>query len=406
MRAVYVSIYLLASDFVIGSIEDRAARVLKTFMSMIRRQLTMAINKDAFSPVMQASISLLLFLSSCTSSSPASESTRPLAVRTIQVRTGPIRETLHYVGTIHSRNEIKVLARVVGKVANLPIKEGETARRGAAIAHIAAPEMDARVTRLHAEASRAQEESAFLCQQSETDRNLLASNAISKLKSDASRQKCESSRAVLKAAKAGLNELMVLAGNTVERAPFDGKVLQWLTEPGENLMPGRPILLFGDEQLEVRVAVHEKDVGAGIQTGTSVILFPDRPNPIRAKVSFVASVATGLGRMVGVRIPVMQTSVTGLQHGMSIDVSFVVREKLEAVLVPVNAVGKKKHGFGVYLVRDEIARWKSVTTSIREKGWIAVEADLKNGDRVVLGNLEAVRDGTAVYPVDSERVAK
>ena len=119
----------------------------------------------------------------------------------------------------------------------------------------------------------------------------------------------------------------------------------------------------------------------------------------------MAPMAIGPGRMVEVRIPVTKQDATHLKHGMSIDVSFVLRQKPEAVMVPVNAVSKKKIGFGVYLVRDDIARWKSVTPSIREKGWIAVEADLENGDRVVTGNLEVVQDGTAVYPVDSERLA-
>ncbi len=344
-------------------------------------------------------------LTSCKSSSPAPEPKRPLAVRTVAVRQGPVRETLQYIGTVHSRNEIKVLSRVAGKVARLPVKEGETARRGAAIAHIAAPEMAARVTRLHAEVSRAKEESDFLCQQLETDKNLLASKAISKLKSDSSRQKCESSRSAVKAANAGLNELEVLAGNMVERAPFEGKVLQWLTERGENVMPGRPILMFGDEPLEVHVEAHEKDVGAGIKKGTPIILFPDLPDPIRAEVSFIAPMATGPGRMVNVRIPVAKEDWPRFKHGMSIDVSFVLREESEALMVPVNAVGKKKLDFGVYLVREDKVRWTTVTPSIREKGWMAIKADLKQGDRVVVGNLDVVRDGAAVYPVPSERNA-
>ncbi len=364
----------------------------------------MLIKKNEFAPSLLL-LSAFLLLSSCRAPAPVAEPTRPLAVRTQAVRIGPIKETLRYVGTVHSRNEIKVLARVAGQVTDLPIREGDAARRGAAIAYIAAPEMGARVTRLQAEVSRAKEESAFLCQQSDTDRNLLASKAISKLNSDASRLKCESGRAALNAARAGLNELKVLAGNTVERAPFNGKVLLWLAEPGENLMPGRPILMFGDEPLEVRVDVHEKDVAAGIQKGTRVILFPDQPDSIRAELSFVAPMAAGPGRMIKVRIPVAKEDAGRLRHGMSIDVSFVLREKMKAVMVPVNAVGKQKLEFGVYLVRNDIAQWKSVTPSIREQGWIAVEADLKDGDRVVVGNLEAVQDGFAVYPVDADRNA-
>jgi RND family efflux transporter MFP subunit len=295
---------------------------------------------------------------------------------------------------------------VIGKVSKLPYKEGEKARRRAVIAYIAAPEMDARVTRLRAEVSRAKEESVFLCQQSETDRHLLANHAISQLKNDVSRQKCESSKAALKAAEAGLIELGVLAGNTVERAPFDGKILRWLTEPGENVMPGRPVLMFGDEPLEVRVAVHEKDMGAGIQKGTRVILFPDRFAPVRSEVSFISPMAIGRGRMVEVRIPITKKDAMGWQHGMSVDLGFVIREETKALLVPIHAVAKNEHGSGVFVVLGTTAKWKNVISSIQEKGWVAVDSDLKNGDRVVVGNLEALKEGTKVYPVDSERLGK
>jgi hypothetical protein len=180
-------------------------------------------------------------------------------------------------------------------------------------------------------------------------------------------------------------------------------VLQWLAEPGENVMPGRPILLFGDESMEVRVKAHEKDVVAGIHIGTGVILFPDEPDRVRAEVSNVAPMATGSGRMFEVRILVAKEDAIRLQHGMSIDVSFVLGEKLESLMVPANAVIKTKRGFGVYLIRDNITRWTSVTPSIQEEGWIGVEADLKKGDRVVAGNLEVVKDALEVYPVSIER---
>jgi membrane fusion protein, multidrug efflux system len=346
---------------------------------------------------------VLFTFSSCKPSSPGPEPERPLAVRTIAVRTGPIKESIQYVGTVHSRNEIKVLARVAGKVSELPVMEGETAKQGKALAQISAPEMVARVTRLKADVVRAEEESAFLCQQSQLDMTLSKSGAIRKINADASLQKCKSSKAGLKAAKAGLKEIKSLAGNAIERAPFDGKVLNWLTEPGENTMPGRPILMFGDETLEVRVSVHEKDVGAGIQKGTKVIMTLEHSDPVTAEVSFVAPLAMGPGRMVEVRIPVAQGDVNRLQHGRSIDVNFVVREANEAVMIPVNALGKYKSESGVYVVHNNTAQWKPVTASIRENGWVAVAADLKNTDRVVVGNLAVVQDGSVVYPVDFER---
>jgi len=314
-----------------------------------------------------------------------------------------MKETIQYVGTVHSKDEIRVLARVAGRVAALPVKEGEMARRGAAVAVIAAPEMSARVSKVYAEVARAREESAFLCRLAETDRFLLKSQTISRIKADGSRQKCASSKAALQAAKASLKEVRAVRGKAVERAPFDGKVLKWLAEPGENAMPGRPILIFGGEALEIRVLVNEKDIEGGIARGTAVILLSASGLSIRASVGDVSAMASGPGRMLEVRIPLPKKQSFVLRHGMSIDVTFVLGEESNAMSVPALAVFKKDSGYGVFLVRHKVAHWVPVTPSIHEGAWIAVTGKLAVDDRVVVGNLEAVRPGQRVYPVAKEK---
>ena len=345
---------------------------------------------------------LIVFLPACDTSSPAKPPSHPLAVRTAEVRTGLIKETLRYVGTVHSRNEIKVLARVSGKVAGLPIAEGERAIRGKTLARIAAPEMDAKVSRMQADVARIKEESRFLCQQADIDRDLLASAAISKVKADASRQKCDSSQAALRAAEAGLRELDVMAGNSVERAPFDGVVLKWLAERGENVMPGRPILIYGDTPLEVRVMVHEKDVAAGIRKGMPVILLPDHPQSIRTEVAFVSPLASGPGRMMEARIPLTQEDADRFRHGMSLDIAFVLREKSDAVIVPELAIHSKGVETGLYRIKNDKAHWEKTTVSLREGPRVAIDTNLKPGDRVAVGNLDVLKDGMTVYPVGIE----
>jgi membrane fusion protein (multidrug efflux system) len=306
---------------------------------------------------------------------------------------------------VHSRNEINVLARISGKLSDLPVREGEAAKSGAILARIAAPEADARVSRLQADVARIKEESAFLCRQAEIDANLLASNAVSRVQADASRQKCESAKAAQMAAEAGLRESDVLAGNTIERAPFVGTVLKWLAEPGENVMPGRPLLLFGDEPKEVRVRVHEKDIARGIAKGSVAILLPEHPHPIRAAVFAVSPQATGSGRMIEVRIPLEGTDAVRFRHGMSVDVAFVLDERDDSLTVPAEALVRTKGETGVYRVKEDKTQWVAVKPSIREGRLVAVEGLLEPGDRVVVGNLEAVSDGLAVWPVPVEGAA-
>ncbi len=324
----------------------------------------------------------------------------PLAVRVVRVKNGTVRRVLSYVGTIHSRREIRILARLGGKVADLPVPEGHFAKKGEILARIAAPETRARVARLRAEAARARVESRFACSVADTDRKLLKNKAISPIKADISMQKCESSRAALNAILAGLRETMVVQGRSQEKAPFDGMVLKWIAQPGENIMPGRPILSFGGSALEVRVMVQEKDVKQGIKPGEPVLIMPGTARQSRTKVAYVAPMAVGPARLVEVRIPLTPQQAKGLSHGMSVPTAFVVDEEQNAMLVPASAIRRENNKAIVFKVADDRARAVRVRTGLGQGNLVAVRSRaLRPGDRVIAGNLDVVRNNTRVYPV-------
>ena len=341
----------------------------------------------------------VLALPACSREAPAMEK-RPVAVRVEEVRVGPMRETIRYVGTVHSQNEITVLARAQGKVAELPVEEGGQVERGDVLVTIAAPETGARLSRIRADTTRMKEESSFLCDQARIESKLLSEQVVSEVQASSSRQKCASSAAALKASRAAVREQSAMAENTVERAPFDGQVLRWLSNPGENVMPGRPVLMLGNDPLEVRVMVHERDLSAGIGAGTPVILGLPRGDSIRAVIERFAPMATGPGRMFEAIIPLGADQRDHVHHGESMDVRFVVGEVEVATTVPVAALGDLGDGHVVYVIRDGIARSASVVPGIREGDRVEIDADLKDGDHVAVTNLKALKDGLAVYPVE------
>jgi RND family efflux transporter MFP subunit len=370
-------------------------------------------NRCVVHPVTQVStrlcvLGLILMMTPACEGHPPREAAvaSPLAVRTAILRRGAMQETLDYVGTVHSRNEVTVLAQMAGKLVDLPLGEGEAVVTGAVLARIAAPETSARVSRLGAEVGRAEEESAFLCRQSQTDRALVEKKAISAIKADTSQQRCEASRAGVRAARSGLRELEIMAAKTVERAPFEGRVLRWIARPGENTMPGRPLLVVGDSPREVRVQVQEKDLDRGVAVGMTALLQVDGADPIRTSVSFVAPIARGPGRLVELRLPLPEDLPAGgrasFRHGRSVDVLLVLKREADVSSVPRGAIATNREGRAVFVVQeDSRLRRLPVTTGIQEAGWIALGADLPTGARVVVGSLDMLRDGLTVYPVAS-----
>jgi multidrug resistance efflux pump len=59
--------------------------------------------------------------------------------------------SIPYLGTVTSRKELKIIARVSGRVTELPYREGESTAQSGILARIDAPEIKAQVERLSAE---------------------------------------------------------------------------------------------------------------------------------------------------------------------------------------------------------------------------------------------------------------
>ena len=326
----------------------------------------------------------------------------PVAVEITDVRKGDMSESIRYVGTVHSENEIRILARINGNVSALPFKEGRSVKKGSILSRISAPETNARISKMKKEIVKAQNESDFICNQANVDEKLLAKNAVPSIRADTSRKNCESSKITLNSVSLSLKELEIMNSKTVERAPFNGTVLKWFANPGENIMPGFPIILLGDESYIVKISVHEKDIAKGIKNGLKVVLTDQENKKLESEVSFISPISTGPGRMFTVHVPLSEKQHKNFSHGQSVDVRFLISEKKNVFQVPQNSILKEDSGEYIFLFKNEKIEKMKVISGITEKGWVTIDSDIPENSKVVVGNLEALSNGMTVYPVFSE----
>jgi RND family efflux transporter MFP subunit len=356
-------------------------------------------------------LALLLSGVGC-SAEPGPVPERPQAVRVVTVQQRSLDQRTAYVGTVRSVREIKVLARVAGTLAELPVTEGEPVESGDVLARIHAPDLGARLDQARAERQRAAAERDYACDAFATDEGLHRRGAISAAELDRSRRQCRSAEAAVRAAAAQTRELTTRTGERIERATVDGHVLEHLAEPGEYVTPGRPLVLVGDAELELEVAVSERDIAHGsaplpgrgrIAAGTEVeIRLPGGRIP--SEVRSVAPKADGRGRTFVVRIPL--PAGFGVRHGMSVDVDFILNRASEGMAVPIEAVVRDEDGTAVFLVEDDVVVRHSVTTGIASDGWVALSSSLPSGSRVVVTNLDVLHDGASVYPILVEKARR
>ncbi len=341
---------------------------------------------------------LVLAGAGCAKNEPGSRREQAsVAVRVAPVTKQDLAQRIGYVGTVSSRREVQVLARIAGTVLSLT-REGKTVRQGQTIARITAPEIDERVSRMNAEVQRAQTERDFLCGTYDTDRDLGTKGIITKRQVDMSRKACDAATAALSAARAGSREVGASEWKTSEQAPFGGLVLRWLVEPGQNVMPGTPLMLLGSHDLEVRVQVAESDLDRGVREAIPSLVRL-RGKAHRLPVSSVAPLAVGPGRTAAVKIALPSELVPPPAHGTSARVDFLAAEVAGAIAIPEKAIMNTDGADDVFVIDDGRARAIAVTSGIRDRGLIGVKGEISVGEWVAVSNLDRLRDGASVFAV-------
>jgi RND family efflux transporter MFP subunit len=348
-------------------------------------------------------LGLNLWISGCARDEPVkAHEPAPVAVRIAPVTQQSMAQRIGYVGTVHSRREVKVLSQAAGAAFSLT-GEGETVREGQILSRIAAPEIAPRASRMNAEVARAKTERDFLCETHETDEKLAASGVISKRQVDLSRKACDAASAALTAAQAGSREIGATQGKTSEQAPFDGRVLQWLVEPGQNVMPGTPLLLLGSHDLELRVQVGEKDLERGVREGVpAMVRLGDQV--LRLEISNVAPMAVGPGRTSEVKIPLPNELTSTPAHGSSVRIEFLVAEAPDSLAVPQKALAKIAGKDTVFVIDNGLAQAVAVTSGIGDDGMVAVTGEITAGAWVAVSNLDLLKDNAKVFEVRPEKI--
>ncbi|MBA2662573.1 MAG: efflux RND transporter periplasmic adaptor subunit [Bradymonadaceae bacterium] len=330
----------------------------------------------------------------------------PRAVRVSAVARGALVDSLGYVGTVHAEREVQIMSRVPATVVEVRVEQGDAVSSGDLLVRMEAPDLEARIERLEAEAARVRTERDFQCATFETDRELAREGVLTQALADASQSRCLAAEQGHRAAQAARAEAMEGRRRLREASPVDGVVLRRLVEAGEYAAPGRPLIVIGSGELELRVAVTESDLRAGLKPGKpAIIRTGDRE--ARATVNRIAPVARGPGRTVEVRLGLPPELVEGLKPGMSADVAFIMAESLDALTVMEEAVLDDGEQSFVFVVEGERLRRVAVVTGVRAGGRVEVSAEgLTSRTRVVLGGLEGLKDGELVYPVDLQQGAR
>jgi multidrug efflux pump subunit AcrA (membrane-fusion protein) len=181
------------------------------------------------------------------------------------------------------------------------------------------------------------------------------------------------------------------------KSPISGIVAKVPMDPGSMVGPGVPVATVIDiENVKVTVNVIEADIGQvriGQAADVTVPAYPDRT--FHGAVSNVLPMVDQLSHTTKVEVTIPNPSHE-LKPGMSACASLKLGTHQNVVVIPRTAIIEKMDERFVYLFKDGTATRSSVTTGYRDDVNAEVLSGVNAGDRIVVSDLEVLKDGTRV----------
>jgi len=368
------------------------------------------------------------------------------AVRLETVGRRDLVATVTASGTIRPKTKVDVSADITGRITKIGVREGDWVERGQFLLQIDPSQYDAAVARAEALLSSAQatlvtsqanrdEANRALRRASElktTSPDLISDEALEQAKTaaDVAEANYNASRAQVEQNRASLAEAREQLAKTRLVAPMPGRVVRLPVEEGEVAVPGTfskdaALLMTIADMSEIlaQVQVDETDVirlALGDSVQVTIDAYPDtsfigRVTKISNSARLTATQTAGGSSDRAVDFDVEVTLVnppSDIRPDLSATARIVTDVEKDVLSIPIIALtvrdhevvpnesvprdtagaGKKKETEGVFTVRDGQAFFTPVEVGIAGEEYFQVLTGLTEGDSIVAGPYQAIRD--------------
>lgn len=401
---------------------DEPAAARKTARPAFRPPKKRAVGRIALAVIVLAAIGVATWIR-----------LRPLPVTTSDVARGTAIDAVYATGTVEARDRVVVKAKVAGSIAELAKREGDRVDKGDRLAEIDSPTLKYELLKGKAEnwaasqqASAASPQLAALemqmkataadLQAAKDDRDrlekLVSAGSATQADLDRANSKVNALEAQLAAqdaqrkslkidllakasgSTAAVGELAAKLADAEVRSPLFGVVLARYVELGEVVPLNGPLFKVGNvDDLVLECSVDEADIGRvtnGKKAAVAIYAFPKTafhgsvvqvlPDADREKKAFLVKVK-------------LDDAPAGMRSGMTAEVNLVVDEHPNALLAPAEAIDDHDDA---WIVRDGRAHKIHTKTGVRDMLRVEVLEGLKEGDHLVVGGGDALKENARV----------
>lgn len=320
---------------------------------------------------------------SATASSNRGGGGRAVDVVVGKVQVGSVSDQYQALGTANANEAVTITTKIAGIVRTVNFEEGQTAKRGEVLV-----ELDDREARATLAVSTAQLRNARMLY--DRAQQLVKSNNIPLAKVDELYSALQAAESQVEAAKARLADLQIYA-------PFDGRLGLRRISPGTLVTQNTAITTLDDTSvIKLDFSVPEILL-ANIHVGSTV----DARNDIdpgrlyQGTVRTINSRIDPVTRAVEIRAHVTNAD-NSIKPGMLMTVGLTLAQREKALLIPEGALVPEGADQYVYKIDDGRAVRVLVRIGVRKRGTVEILEGLTEGEQVIVGGVQKVRNGTRV----------
>lgn len=316
----------------------------------------------------------------------------PAKVRVARAETRMMAPTIEIPGTVISRHDARVAAEIAGRVtwaaeAGTVLAEGEDiARLDDRMLTITLQDNEAEIKRLEARLR-------FLKRERERLSKLAASGNVPARRLDEAVSQHDQTEQELAQARTERERTLYNLERTHIRAPFAGRVVERLLEPGEYSAVGGVVARLVDtEHTEIRARVPVR-AAAHLSDGAEVDVQDDQTSA-RARVRTVIPVGDAVTRTVEIRV---ENPDSRWLIGQAVRVAVPADKPREVVAIPRDALVLRAENVYVFKVNGEQkAERVAVRAGAGRGAFVEISGPVADGDMVVVRGAETLRDGQEV----------
>lgn len=300
--------------------------------------------------------------------------------KSVEVTTPKIAQVIDGVyatGTVEPTIMVPIAPRVTAHLSELAASEGQNVKKGDILARLEDSEQQAVIADLTAKLS-------FVEKDLNRKQQLLKSQSISRDILDAAKSEYDSLVAQIEKAKIQAAYLTLVA-------PADGLIIKKDGEIGELITAGHPIFYISCcAPLRITAEVDEEDIPQ-IALGQDVLIqsdaFPDKV--YHGKIIGITPKGDAVTRSYRVRIG-FDTHDHPFMIGMTVETNIIIQKIDNAMVVPLNTVGKNNT---VQIVKNNILRIQQIETGIQNADSVQIISGLTSADNIVIPYSEDLESG-------------